>query len=172
MLKKFFAYLCSLFIKQQTLPVVEMPVTPTELPWIAWAKKEVGTNELDNPERIKFYHSFTKLPRNMWSPATAWCASFMSAALDQSGQESLHTAGARDYLWYGTKLDTPKFGCIVIYQRDVSKGHVHFFVKESEGLIYGLGGNQNNSVCIKAYRKDDVLGYRWPEELKKPVKPA
>lgn len=172
MFRKFLEFLKSLFkqqIEHPPLPVGEVNKPLTRLPWMEWAERELHTSEQNNPERIKYYHSFTKLPRNFWHALTAWCASFMSCVLSNSGCKSPNTARAKDFLNYGEVLTEPRYGCIVVYDRE-GGGHVNFFLRESGGLIYGLGGNQNNCVCVKAYKKSDVLGYRWPIELKKSVK--
>jgi hypothetical protein len=39
-------------------------------------------------------------------------------------------------------------------------GHAGFWIGEKNGLVYVLGGNQNNEVSITAFSKGKVLVYR------------
>ena len=59
---------------------------------------------------------------------------------------------------WGRQVDVPEVGCIVVFAFD----HVGFYVKDDNGVVRVLGGNQNNSVMIKSYPKKDVLTYRMP----------
>jgi len=150
---------------QEPQPVVIKPPAPTieTTPWMDLANHELGQSEVpgvqDNP-RIVEYHSVTTLKAT--DDETPWCSSFVSWVLEKSGYKSTQDAWARSYLNYGTKLDKPKYGCLVIYDRGAGKGHVHFYVREDAEYIYGIGGNQDNTVKLKAYPKSAVLGYRWP----------
>jgi hypothetical protein len=54
-------------------------------------------------------------------------------------------------------------GDIVVFWRESIKswkGHVGFYIREKDGWIYTLGGNQANQVKISAYPKSRVLSYR------------
>ena len=42
------------------------------------------------------------------------------------------------------------------------QGHVAFYLGETAGRIYVLGGNQSNSVSVTSYPKSKLLGYRTP----------
>ena len=115
-----------------------------------------------NP-RIVEYHQATSLAAN--DQNTAWCASFVSWVLVQAGMKSLKTAWARDYMEYGTKLTSPKYGCIMVFERNEKGGdsHVAFWTGKEDDLRYFvLSGNQNNMVCVKGYAKKDLLAIRWP----------
>lgn len=92
-----------------------------------------------------------------------WCAAFVSHVLKKNKCKYSKTLTARSNLKIGRKVAKPSIGDIVILWRespDSWKGHVGFFVKETPRLIYILGGNQNNTVCIKAYPKVRLLEYR------------
>ncbi|MFN5911390.1 MAG: hypothetical protein ACK45H_08660 [Bacteroidota bacterium] len=43
---------------------------------------------------------------------------------------------------------------------DSYKGHVGIWLGETAEGVVCLGGNQDNSVCIRVYEKTNVLGYR------------
>lgn len=138
-------------------------LAPKLLPWVRTAEDELGQSEIvgskHNP-RIVEYHATTTLKAK--DDETAWCASFVCWVLEKSGFKSTKSAWARDFLNYGEKLDEPQYGCIVVFKRGTSSGHVGFWMGEKNGNVSVLGGNQNNKVSIKSYSKSDVLGYRWP----------
>lgn len=133
------------------------------LPWMDIARKELGQSEINgskhNP-RIIEYHKATSLKSN--SDEVAWCSSFVSWVLEKSGFKSTRSARAKSYLEYGKKLSEPREGCIVVFSRGKSSGHVAFFVKKNLLTVTVLGGNQSNAVCYQDYPRYRILGYRWP----------
>lgn len=141
-----------------------VPLNSDLQPWIGLAKSQLGVSEWargSNPQ-IEEYHKATTLPKDLINEDTPWCSSFVSWCLEKAGYRSTSDAWARSYLDYGIKLDKPKPGCIVVFERGSSSGHVAFFVKENLTTITCLGGNQGNQVCYSDYAKYRVLGYRWP----------
>jgi len=125
------------------------------------ASEEIGEKEfigLKNNQRILDYHAATDLNSNQ--DATPWCSSFVCWVIEQCGVRSTRDAWARSYLNWGKKLKEPVKGCIVVMKRGSDSGHVGFFHDQDEDYIYILGGNQNDSVCIKAYQKTNFLGFR------------
>ena len=127
------------------------------------ALKELGTHEIpgkQNQARILEYHAATSLHAS--DDETPWCSAFANFVLQKAGFKTTGSAWARSWLNYGVTLDKPVYGCLVIYERGVSSGHVNFFDHERAGWIYGLGGNQGDAVNISGYSKQRVLGYRWP----------
>lgn len=142
-----------------------MSATP---PWIAAALAEIGQaesrGETHNP-RILAYHARTTLAAK--ADEVPWCASFVSWALEEGGQESARSARALDYAEWGQALAKPVFGCVVVLRR-IGGGHVGFWMGERDGKALVLGGNQSNRVSVAPYALDDVASYRWPAGLAKP----
>lgn len=136
--------------------------------WLEMAREEIGTKEApgtkNNPVVVQYYADSGNA--GIKDDSVAWCAAFVGAMLRRCDMPSTGTLTARDYLKYGTKLDTPKPGCIVIFTRGNStwEGHVGFYVGETDKNIRVLGGNQSDSVSIASYPKSKWLGYRWPVE--------
>lgn len=95
---------------------------------------------------------------------TAWCAGFVNAIEKACGGKGTGKLLARSYLKYGTPVDQPQPGDIVVLKRGLLpwQGHVGYFVKEVGDQILVLGGNQSNKVCQKYYPKKKLLGYRRP----------
>lgn len=160
---KFINWLKSLFAKKQPEQIVNEPI-PLEPRWMTIAKKELGVKETrESNKRIEEYHRSTGLKGDLIHQDTPWCASFTSWCLEQSGIVSKKSAWARSYLGFGVKLETPRYGCIVVFKRGKDSGHVGFWVDENSYQIKVLSGNQNNSVCYQWYLKSNLLGYRWPK---------
>ena len=131
-------------------------------PWIEIAEKEKGTHEVkggENP-RIIEYHSVTNLKAQ--EDEVPWCAAFVCWCLEKSGFKSTKSAWARSYLNYGEKLDHPKEGAIMVFQRGEDSGHVGFYIGEDKDFFHILGGNQHDEVCVGYYAKHKLLGIRWP----------
>lgn len=148
---------------------------PNRVDWPSWmrvAEKEVGTRETpggltDNPRIIEYMRA-TRLEDNekLLHDETAWCASFASWCLEQSGQKNPRYAMAKNFLNYGEiiKPADAQFGDILVFRRGKDSAHAHvcFYVLDLGGDYEVLGGNQRNSVCFSHERKEDLLGVRRP----------
>lgn len=145
---------------------IKEAISPSPIPpWIQVAKREIGVKEIrggENP-RIIEYHSTTALKAS--EDEVAWCSSFVNWVCKQCGLERSHSAAARSWLGYGTKLKGYKKYAIVVLKRGNSswQGHVGFCVDDLGHSIRVLGGNQTNSVCYATFPKASVLAYIWPK---------
>jgi len=114
-----------------------------------------------NQEVLKYFH----LIGHEWvtTDETAWCSAFVNWACKMTVRKHSGALNARSWLTIGDHVCNPELGDIVVLWRDKPsswKGHVGFFVRQTKSWIYVLGGNQSNKVCIKAYPKSRLLGYR------------
>jgi len=162
MIARFFNWLKSLFAKKPVLKLVPDIPEADKPTWLKIAEKELGQKEYipgDKP-RIIEYHSTTWLDAK--EDEIPWCASFVSWALEKAGIRSQRTPRAKDYLLFGSKLDIPKIGCIVVLTRS-GGGHVGFYISSTATTVTLLGGNQSDAVTIASYSKANVIGYRWPK---------
>jgi uncharacterized protein (TIGR02594 family) len=145
-----------------------------DTPWLAAARRHLGASadpvHGNSPEIKKFYALYGgDLDPNTYNP---FCAIGLGAFLVEAGYSSTKSALARSYLTYGTKLDGPKIGCIVVFARqDALHGHVSIVeeISTDGAQIKCLGANQNHAVAETWYSTAKVLGYRWPPEPKKTV---
>ena len=137
------------------------------------ASSYIGTTEIrgaqDNPKIVAmFAKSGAK-----WvdDDETPWCAAFVGTVLADAGIKGTMKLNARSYLEWGTPVDEPQEGDVVILWRGKKngwQGHVAFFVRFDRGSVVLLGGNQADKVGINTYKKDRVLGYRRAPQLAVP----
>lgn len=142
--------------------------------WVNIAKEFIGLKEIkgekDAPEIVKMWADIKN--SGIKDDETPWCAAFVGACLENAGIKSTRSGGSKSYLTWGDKLDEPIYGCIVVFSRN-GGGHVGFVVgKDQNGNIMVLGGNQSDAVNIKPFKKDRVVGYRYPSGIARPKDPA
>jgi uncharacterized protein (TIGR02594 family) len=131
-------------------------------PWLTIARGEIGVREGRDDARIIEYLAATRLPPRMASTSeTPWCAAFAGWCLRSAGVPYTLSAGARSYSRWGVPIEAPKRGCIAVYERGVAQGHVAFWLRSTSTHDFVIGGNQGNRVCIKAYARERLIGYRW-----------
>lgn len=136
--------------------------------WMTLARHELGTTELagyaDDARVMRYFRDVRH--GEVRHDETAWCAAFVGACLERAGLRSTRSLSARSYQSWGLALATPRLGCVVVLSRgpDSRLGHVGFLVRSEGGLVYLLGGNQGNAVCIRGYPISRVIAYRWPAD--------
>jgi uncharacterized protein (TIGR02594 family) len=136
----------------------------SELPWIAEARKHVGTREIPGEKHEPKIIQWFKSIKASWFQAdeVPWCAAFVGGVLEAVGIPSTRSATAKSYLAWGVPLASPLYGCIVVFSRD-GGGHVGFVVgRDAKDRLMVLGGNQGDAVNIKPFDRARVAGYRWP----------
>jgi uncharacterized protein (TIGR02594 family) len=143
--------------------------------WYRLATEELGQQEIrgaTHNSRIVAYQQATGLRAT--DDETPWCGSFVAWCLREADipYKAARAAAARSWLSWGRRLDTPTIGCVVVFwrgKRDGWQGHVGFYAgRAKNGDILVLGGNQGDSVSIRPYPADRLLGYRWPETVPLP----
>lgn len=134
--------------------------------WYEIARREIGVKELrgiaDNP-RIVTYHASTTLRAT--DDEVPWCSSYVNWVMKTAGYPYTKSAAAKSWLNYGTKIDAPVQGCLVVLTR-MGGNHVGFYDGTTNGLIRILGGNQDDAVNIKGFYPYRVLAFVLPHPLK------
>lgn len=138
------------------------------------ALKEYGQKEIvgriDNP-RILEYFDESGFDGSRLKDETAWCSAFVNWCCKKAGKPYTRKLNATSWLNVGRTVDAPELGDVVVFWRgkykgdtisgtNLMKGHVAFFVRETNNYIYVLGGNQGNQVKISAYHKSRLLDYK------------
>lgn len=129
------------------------------------ALKEYGNEaypgQETNAEVLKY---FTETGKSfIHDDETPWCAAFLNWVMQKSNVITKNQLNARSFLEMGTKTNTPSIGDVVVFWRikpDSWEGHCGLYIRESKKLIWVLGGNQDSSVKIKPFPKEQLLGYR------------
>ena len=134
-----------------------------EPPWIANGRALIGISEVKgskhNPEIVQMWKDIKR--GGIKDDETPWCAAFVGAMLERAGIRSTRFESAKSYLDWGIPMSVPAYGCVAVFTRE-GGGHVGFVVGQTEsGSLLILGGNQDDAVNIKAFKKDRVSGYRW-----------
>ncbi len=122
--------------------------------------KEVP-GEVNNPTIMKW----AKDLGHTWvqNDETAWCCLWINWLAWSLHLEYSKELLARSYLPLGDNIQVPQRGHIVVFWRkgpQTKWGHVGMFVRQEGDLIYTLGGNQKNKVCIEPYLASRLLAYR------------
>ena len=145
-----------------------------EAPWLETARANIGVAELrgsaNNPKILEMY---AKVGHDeIVDEDVAWCAAFAGSCLafsDMAIPPKENNLMARSYLRYGTKLDAPKPGAIVVKARGKPPfGHVGIVEEvHDDGSFTVIAGNSSNKVKREKWRASDPLpgGIRWPVKL-------
>lgn len=151
-------------IQIEPLPVVN----PSDIsPWFSKAKSYVGEKELtgnnDGPFVADCFKAIGSSLRQ-----DKWCAAFVGRCLIETGCKSTRSPAAFSYTsdFVGKKCDA-KPGAVVVIEHQNGNHHVAFFDHWIDDHYYALlGGNQDNSVCVKMYdnRVDKIISCHWPEK--------
>ena len=139
--------------------------------WLEEAEKYIGLKEVSGPKNNSTVVDFWKRIHlsGISNDEIPWCAAFVGAVLENVGLKSTRSGLAKSYLNWGIALKSPALGSVVVFTRK-GGGHVGFVVgKDKNGNLYVLGGNQSDSVSIKLFKTDNIVGYRWPSNDFKPV---
>jgi uncharacterized protein (TIGR02594 family) len=146
-------------------------------PWIIEARRHIGLREIPGKGTHKQILKWWSLIRAPFTDdETPWCAGFVGGCFESVGIRSTRSAAARSYLRWGSPIDKPSFGCVVVFWRGSPQGwsgHVGFVMARDRSgeNIYVLGGNQRDGVNQKWFPTERVLGYRWPTAVPEPLKP-
>jgi uncharacterized protein (TIGR02594 family) len=167
-------------------------------PWYEIALEELAASVAEqgsaaHPRILEYLATCTDLEEGEAErDSTPWCSAFVNWCLAQSGIEGTDSGWARSWAEWGVPIDPPRLGAVAVWARGrrsaeepVVTGHVSFFVEDLGDSLLVLGGNQSDSVSLKAYPKRgyltdtvragapvrelyELLGYRWPSDPRPP----
>lgn len=133
--------------------------------WLIEARRHLGVREIPGTNDAPFLRRWQAQLGAPWLGPSPWCGTFVAYCLRECSVSTPKAwYRAKAYLDWGLVLDTPRVGCIVVYERQ-GGGHVGFVLgKDRDYRLLTLGGNQGDAVTIRAFEQYRVLGYRWPRE--------
>lgn len=142
---------------------------PTIPPWLDWARREIGVQEIVGPRhnaRVVEYWTLGRVALDVSTDEVPWCAAFVAASLEQTGYRSTRSGLARSYdrSEHLRTLPDPGLGAIVVLSspRGPAFGHVGFVEALDAQRVWVLGGNQSNAVNVAAFPRSRVVGWRAP----------
>ena len=139
------------------------------------AETFVGTTEVDglmsHPQILAWLQYFARWVED---DETAHCAAFVGWILSRFGLPvpEINPLGARRYLTIGREIpitEARRGFDLVIFRRKFgdpgvnvlnAKGHVGFYSDHGGSFVDSLGANQYNTVKVKSYLADNLLGVR------------
>lgn len=145
--------------------------------WLSVARKYIGVTEIpgpaSNPTIIGWARKLGGWVASWFvADSTPWCALYVNAVLQESGLPMSGTGAAlvraKSFLTYGTPLDAPALGCIMVFDR-AGGGHVGFYLGETLKAYRILSGNQSNAVSETWIAQDRCLAMRWPPGVPAPA---
>lgn len=141
------------------------PNTPR---WVKIAYDEISEREIPGPQenpRIVQYFKSVGAKTSYRDDVDDWASAFTEWSLNQAGIHGPKSDDPFAWLQWGSKLDEPVLGCIVVMSFSGLR-HVGFYFGEEGDFVRVLGGNEDDAVNIFRYPKTAVHGYRWPPGLK------
>lgn len=148
-------------------PVAKPAVTGAPfIPWYEMGLSKKGLTEIrDKAVLAKFLKSDgatlgdpSKLP---------WCGDFVETCIGLTLPEEpmvVNPYFARNWARFGIKCE-PTLGCVLVFERGPTSGHVGFYAGEDKTYFSVLGGNQSNSISISRVAKSRLIAARWPKTV-------
>ena len=140
--------------------------------WLA--DRYVGVHEregsADHP-LIRWWHSLCTIGEQ--PDEIPWCSSFVNGIAWELDLPRSYSAAARSWIKVGDPIslaDAERGFDVVIIKRGggaqpgpentTAPGHVGLYSGQDDDLVYLLGGNQGNRVCVAGFDKERVIGVR------------
>lgn len=157
-------WMSSKYLVAEDHPLV--PKSPREeFPWMPIASAELGVAETlgpgSNPRVVEYLASTNLHAALAQDDSTPWCSAFVNWCVEKAGLAGTDSAAAQSWLGWGREIQMPRRGCIAVFTRGKTGGHVGFYIRRT-AFIEVLGGNQTNRVCVAGYDPARLLGYRVP----------
>lgn len=144
-----------------------------DLVWVTEAKGWLNQKEVPGPGFNPWIKNlWLSLPGGPWywkhygedDSKLPWCGAGCAGVFKACGIPfPAKYASAREWLAWGTRLDTPAVGCVVVFERGPKSGHVGIALgRDQHGNLMVWGCNQSDGVTIAPFSEDRVLGYLWP----------
>lgn len=142
---------------------------PADMPWLAEAKRLIGTTEVAGPGNSPAVMAMANAPDIAFAnDETPWCGLFIAHCVASTLPDEplpANPLGARQWTKFGKPVD-PQFGSVLVFWRGSPSGwmgHVGFYWAEDDLHYHVLGGNQSNSVNVSRMTKSRLLGATWPQ---------
>lgn len=139
------------------------------VPWLDYLSNHIGLKEIAGPKHNPLIVEWGRVAGIDWwnNDEDAWCAVAVNGALVHSGFPSTRSALARSFTRYGTRLERPVRGAIVVFPRGSNPLYGHVGIVDevhANGTVTVVNGNVSNEVRRSVFRIASILpdGIRWP----------
>lgn len=139
----------------------------SDLPWMDAAADVMGLHEARN--RAQLVRWFDKSVSWFDPREVPWCGAFVATCFRKWQPDIAlpeNPLGARNWARFGEACPAT-FGAVLVFWRGSRsgwKGHVGFYVGETDTHYLCRGGNQRNAVTDTLIGKDRFLAARWPAD--------
>lgn len=139
--------------------------------WLQSARKYLGQREVPGSQSNPWILGLWATIPWIWSTVTRkddtllpWCGAFVRLCLTEAGLTPPKAwYRASEYQRYGINTFTSVVGAIGVIKNG-KQWHVGFVVgRDNAGNIIMLGGNQNDSVKLSAFKQGAFVAFRWPD---------
>ncbi|MEM9221486.1 MAG: TIGR02594 family protein [Pseudomonadota bacterium] len=138
-------------------------------PWLDYLANHIGLREIKGPKHNELIVQWGKQSGIDWwnNDEDAWCAVAVNGSLVNCGYPSTRSALARSFTRYGTRLNKPVRGAIVVFPRGKNPLYGHVGIVEDvhpNGTVTVVNGNVGDQVKRSIFRTASILpdGIRWP----------
>ena len=139
--------------------VTMMPVskgTPYEIGQLYLGQEEIKGSAEHNPYIVEFFKTTSYKATD---DETAWCSAAHCYMHEQAGYAHTKSAAALSWKDWGVPIENPTKECTIIADYGNGKGHVGFYMGETNDAYIIMGGNQGDAYCVAHYPKN--AAYRW-----------
>lgn len=148
------------------LPATPAPMATEDPPWVVEMKKVYGWHETRDNARLRAW--LKSDGKTLGDPdALPWCGDAVETAIKLALPDEPFVGALAENPYYARNWATfgrsaIGYGCIGVFSRGPTSGHVGFLVGEDDTCLHVLGGNQGDSVSVTRVEKWRMLATRWP----------
>lgn len=129
-------------------------------------KETIG--KADNPV-IMAWAKELGLEKVYLSDETPWCGLWAAVCVKRAGKPVVKDPlWARNWAKWGEACE-PELGCILVFERGPTSGHVGIYVGENATHFFVYGGNQKDKVSIVPIAKERLIDSRCMFSVAKPA---
>lgn len=126
---------------------------------------QLGQHELkgekDNPVIVEYFKATSY---HATDDETPWCSAVHCWVHEEAGVGHTKSAAALSWLDWGTPLEKPEKNCTIIADHGNGRGHVGFYIGETETTYLIMGGNQGDEYNVIHYSKATPKGWHFRKQ--------
>ena len=130
-------------------------ITPFIIAQGQQGQKEIKGSE-DNPAIVEYFKATSY---HASDDETPWCSAAHCWVHQQAGKAHTKSAAALSWKDWGVALKKPVHGCTIVGDRGKGRGHVGFYVGETDDAYIILGGNQSDAYNTSHYPKRNMVNW-------------